>query len=58
MVVSSNQEDLSLQDIRNILASKLPHYQLPSYLVNAKEIPKNAMGKVNKKQLISYFTNK
>ena len=49
-------EQLTLQEVRDWASKQLPHYQLPSELLQLEEIEKNAMGKVNKKTLLPLFT--
>lgn len=44
---------LTLGELRDWGRDKLPSYQIPTELKIIEEIPRNAMGKVNKKQLIS-----
>jgi acyl-coenzyme A synthetase/AMP-(fatty) acid ligase len=47
------------QELRNWAGTKLAPYKLPSVvrLLDAAELPRNAMGKVNKKALrAEYFT--
>ncbi|XP_041455657.1 malonate--CoA ligase ACSF3, mitochondrial-like [Lytechinus variegatus] len=44
---------LSLGELRNWGKDKLPSYQIPTELKIVEEIQRNAMGKVNKKQLVS-----
>nr|KAJ3411490.1 hypothetical protein HK105_002623 [Polyrhizophydium stewartii] len=46
---------LSLDSLRTWLASRLAPYKLPTRLLIVDEIPKNAMGKVNKKELVKLF---
>ena len=46
---------VSLEELREWLAGKLPEYQLPSRMEVVENIPRNAMGKVNKKQLRKDF---
>ena len=46
---------VSLEELREWLAKKLPDYQLPSRMEIVESIPRNAMGKVNKKQLRKDF---
>ena len=40
-----------MDDLKEWLSDKLPKYQLPSRLEVVESVPRNAMGKVNKKQL-------
>ena len=57
LVVS--QKGLSLEELRIFAGSRLPRYQLPEMIhLQTEELPKNAMGKVNKKQLLVHFPRK
>eukprot|EP00980_Cylindrotheca_fusiformis_P000128 scaffold24_cov128-Cylindrotheca_fusiformis.AAC.1 len=47
-----SEDDLSLQDIQEWCKSRLERHKIPSRLLWLDEIPKNAMGKVNKKELV------
>ena len=42
---------MSLEEIREFVSDKLPPYQLPRELKIMDAIPRNAMGKINKKSL-------
>ena len=46
---------VTVEELRKWLSEKLPKYQLPSRLESVESIPRNAMGKVNKKQLRKDF---
>jgi malonyl-CoA/methylmalonyl-CoA synthetase len=48
---SSENKELTMEDLS--LASRLATYKLPRLLLVVKSIPKNAMGKVNKKTLLN-----
>lgn len=50
-IVLNNRENLHIDDLRKDLRDSLPGYQMPTILRIVKEIPKNATGKVMKKQL-------
>lgn len=41
----------ALAEVQEYLSSRLPPYSIPSEMVLLPELPRNAMGKVNKKQL-------
>lgn len=41
----------SLQDVQTFAAERLPRYQVPKKMEVLSSIPRNAMGKINKKQL-------
>jgi malonyl-CoA/methylmalonyl-CoA synthetase len=47
----------TLEELRVFCSSQLAKYQLPSVLKVVDTIPKNAMGKVNKKALVSVFSS-
>ncbi|XP_060518865.1 malonate--CoA ligase ACSF3, mitochondrial-like [Cylas formicarius] len=51
VVVLADGEDLNVDELRNWALQSIPRYSLPSVLKVVQEIPKNAMGKVNKKDL-------
>lgn len=56
IVVLRQQEKsaaFSLDDLRQWAKSRLPPYQLPTALRVVKSIPRNALGKVNKKELVA-----
>ncbi len=44
---------LTLKDLRDWARDKMAPYQIPTVLKVVKDIPRNAMGKVNKKQLVA-----
>ena len=52
VVVRSGAGDLCLGGLREWCADKMPKYWVPSDLRILQEMPRNAMGKINKKQLI------
>ena len=54
--VICSDSQLTLDDIREWGKKQLPPYQLPTVLSLQNEIPKNAMGKVNKKTLVNIFS--
>ncbi|XP_018579732.1 acyl-CoA synthetase family member 3, mitochondrial [Anoplophora glabripennis] len=51
VVVLRNGAEVSLDKLRDWASDKMPKYALPSELKVVEDIPKNAMGKVNKKEL-------
>ena len=51
-VVVPSKQDLDLAEINDWAKDKLPKYSLPTRLKILEEIPKNAMGKINKKELV------
>ena len=44
---------LSLEQLRTWSKDRLPSYQLPTVLRVIESIPRNALGKVNKKELVA-----
>ncbi|KAJ8971132.1 hypothetical protein NQ314_000864 [Rhamnusium bicolor] len=52
VIVPRSGSYITLDGLREWAADKMPKYSLPSVLEIVKEIPKNAMGKVNKKELV------
>ena len=51
MVVRAGQE-ISLEELRLWCRDKMPKYWIPQEVKRLEEMPRNAMGKVNKKQLV------
>ena len=54
MIFTANQQ-LSLKDIQTWCTSKMAPYKIPKVCLQVDEIPRNQMGKVNKKELVSLF---
>ncbi|CAH1994149.1 unnamed protein product [Acanthoscelides obtectus] len=52
LVVLEENSKMTLEDLRRWAGEYMPKYSLPSILKIVNEIPKNIMGKVNKKQLV------
>ena len=52
-VTATSSDDIAIieQNLRTLLSSRLAHYKNPKLYFFVSEIPKNAMGKVNKKQI-------
>jgi len=46
------QAPLELNDLRDYLRDKLPNYSLPTILKVMDKLPRNVMGKINKKDLV------
>lgn len=44
-------DDLNIETVRQYSKQHLPHYSLPDSMTVLDHIPRNAMGKVNKKEL-------
>jgi malonyl-CoA/methylmalonyl-CoA synthetase len=51
----SSGTTLSLDELKTWCEDKMSKYKIPSRLLLVDEIPKNAMGKVNKKDLVKLF---
>lgn len=49
---NSVNSELTMEDLRTFLAGRLAPYKMPRVLRVVKSLPKNAMGKVNKKTLL------
>jgi malonyl-CoA/methylmalonyl-CoA synthetase len=57
LVVLNKEKTLALDELKEFLSEKLAKYKLPTILKFVKEIPRNQMGKVSKKQLVRDFEN-
>jgi fatty-acyl-CoA synthase len=55
VVVIKDGEELELDELRDFAADKLARYKLPTRLLSISEIPRNASGKVLKRELRSQF---
>ena len=53
MVLRHGAASLDLKDLRTWSAERLPPYQLPTILRIVETMPRNAMGKINKKSLVT-----
>jgi len=53
LVLRPGASTLDLSDLRSWSAERLPPYQLPSMLRVVDAMPRNAMGKINKKSLVT-----
>jgi len=53
IVVPRDGFEVTLQDIHDGCKDEIAKYKLPKAIKIIKEIPRNAMGKVNKKELIA-----
>ena len=47
--------ELGVEDLREWGGSRMAPYTIPSIIKCVDDIPKNAMGKVNKKELVKIF---
>ena len=52
VVVTVEGKSLSLQDIKKFCEDKIAVYKIPTMLKVIEAMPRNAMGKVNKKELV------
>jgi long-chain acyl-CoA synthetase len=52
-LVSTNPQNINLKNIRSYLAERLADYKIPEKLQIVSEIPRNALGKVDRKLLLS-----
>ena len=52
IVLNDKSPGLELDDIRKWAENQMPHYSMPTKLKIMEELPRNAMGKVNKKELV------
>ena len=52
VIVVRDGGDISLDQLRVWCGDKMPKYWTPTELRTLREMPRNAMGKINKKQLI------
>ena len=54
-VVLASQEPLSLEELRRWAGERLAPYKLPTRLLILDELPRNAMGKVTKPDVVRLF---
>lgn len=52
-VIVPVEKELTLKEVRDWATDRLPKYSIPSMLKIVDSIPRNSMGKVNKKELTS-----
>ncbi|KAJ3181792.1 hypothetical protein HDU87_000810 [Geranomyces variabilis] len=55
VVFAEGEEEANVATLKTFLKDKLAHYKIPRRYLAVKELPRNVMGKVNKKQLVGYF---
>lgn len=48
-------QTMSLPDLKQWASGRMICYQIPTVLLVVDELPRNAMGKVNKKELITLY---
>lgn len=53
--LKSGEKELNIENLRCWAEHRMARYKVPSRIVVVDEIPKNAMGKINKKSLKSLF---
>jgi len=53
VVLTPAMDQLSLDDLKEWASEHMPGYQIPTVIKIVDDIPRNAMGKVNKKELLS-----
>ena len=52
-------QEMNLSDLKQWASRRMIPYQIPTVLLVVEELPRNVMGKVNKKELFSmYFGEK
>jgi malonyl-CoA/methylmalonyl-CoA synthetase len=56
--MKAGSQDLTLETLRTWCEDRMARFKIPSRLMLVDEIPKNAMGKVNKKALVKLFETK
>ena len=54
----TDSEELTIDSLRTWCGDRMARHKIPSRLLLVDEIPKNAMGKVNKKTLVKLFETK
>ena len=57
IVLRNVESELSGNEIDLWIRTKLPAYKIPRKYIFLKDLPRNAMGKVTKKELKQFFTN-
>ncbi|KAJ3174090.1 Acyl-CoA synthetase member 3, mitochondrial [Geranomyces variabilis] len=55
VVFAEGEEGENVATLKAFLKDKLAPYKIPRRYLAVKELPRNVMGKVNKKQLVGYF---
>ncbi len=56
--IKTGSEELTIESLRNWCGDRMSRHKIPSRILLVDEIPKNAMGKVNKKTLVKLFESK
>jgi acyl-coenzyme A synthetase/AMP-(fatty) acid ligase len=56
VIVSKTEwKDQLIDEIKNILSQNLAQYKIPREIKFIEELPRNAMGKIQKKEIISFL---
>ncbi|XP_013168600.1 PREDICTED: acyl-CoA synthetase family member 3, mitochondrial-like [Papilio xuthus] len=58
VIVTKDKVKLTLKDIKDVAGKKLPPYSLPRKLLLVDQMPRNAMGKLDKKEIRKVFADK
>ncbi|KPJ07720.1 Acyl-CoA synthetase family member 3, mitochondrial [Papilio machaon] len=58
VVVTKDEAKLTLKDIKDVAGKKLPPYSLPRKLLLVEQMPRNVMGKLDKKEIRKVFADK
>jgi malonyl-CoA/methylmalonyl-CoA synthetase len=54
-IVFKAKREVSVEEIRQWAKDKMAYYKIPKLAIQVDEIPRNQMGKVNKKELVKLF---
>ncbi|XP_045511996.1 malonate--CoA ligase ACSF3, mitochondrial [Pieris brassicae] len=55
VIQSKENESVSLQQLKDVVGKKLAPYQLPRTMLTVEKMPRNAMGKLDKKEIRRLF---
>ncbi|KAI8822216.1 AMP-dependent synthetase and ligase [Fimicolochytrium jonesii] len=55
IVLRDKTKEVTVEDVKHFLQDKLAHYKIPRRVVVVGELPRNAMGKVDKKTVLKGF---
>jgi malonyl-CoA/methylmalonyl-CoA synthetase len=56
-VIFKAKRNIGLDEIKEWSRTRMAHYKIPKISLQVSEIPRNQMGKVNKKELVKLFTS-
>ena len=56
VLVTKEDQRMNIKELRDWCQDKMPKYWIPSTLQSLKQMPRNAMGKINKKELLKDFS--